>query len=168
MPVIGLNISKMFRLKVILIHILTVLFLGACSTSPPSEDGADERLSDLDYRGSDCILIRTVRDYTPLDNQHLLIRGPGRRAYFVTLIRPAFEMRGSMGLRFESRDDQLCPYGGDAIIFGGISNERVTVQAISRLTADQEEQLLIRYGKKTPPDAETPADVKGAEVEELG
>lgn len=135
-------------------------------------DGArGDMASELNYRGSDCILIRTVRDYSPLDNQHLLIHGPAKRAYFVTLFRPAFEMRGSMGLRFDSRDGQLCPYGGDSIIFGGISNERVNVQSISRITAEQEEQLLIRYGRREPADAGAPAEpaeVKGAEVEELG
>ena len=161
----------MSKHKTHIIQILIAFTLGACSTSPPSAEAVGDSGSDLDYRGSDCILIRTVRDYTPLDNQHLLIRGPGRRAYFVSLVRPAFEMRGSMGLRFDSRDDQLCPYGGDAIVFGGVSNERVTVQSISRLTAEQEEHLLIRYGKKEPADAETPVeprDAKGAEVEELG
>ena len=127
--------------------------------------------TDLDYRGSDCILIRTIRDYTPLDRQHLLIHGTGRRGYFVTLNRPAFDMRGSIGLRVDSRDDQLCPFGGDQIIFGAFADDRIGVQSISRLTAEQEEQLLIRYGKKEPAESETtePArEVTGAEVEELG
>ena len=127
--------------------------------------------ADLDYRGSDCILIRTIRDYTPLDRQHLLIHGPGRRGYFVTLSRPAFDMRGSIGLRVDSRDEQLCPYGGDRIIFGAFADERIGVRSISRLTTEQEEQLLIQYGKRDPAESETtePAnDVKGAEVEELG
>ena len=123
------------------------------------------------YSGSDCILVRTIRDYTPLDDQHLLIRGSGNRAFYVALSRPTFEMRGSFSLRFDSRDDQLCPFGGDAIIFGGLGRERVSIRSISRVTADQEEQLLIRYGKIEPAESETPAppeSVKGAEVEELG
>jgi len=135
------------------------------------DNGVHQTGADLNYRGNDCILIRTVRDYTPLDSQHLLIRGPGRRTYFVTLFRPTVEMRGSMGLGFDSRDDQLCPYGGDAIVFGGIADERIPVQSISRVTAEQEEQLLIRYGLKEPAEAETPAEpveVKPARVEELG
>ena len=80
-------------------------------------------------------------------------------------------MRSSIALRFDSRDGQLCPFGGDALVFGGLSDDRINVQSISRITADQEEQLLIRYGKKENPESETPvepAEVKGAEVEELG
>jgi len=146
-------------------------FLSACAASDEREAGDEGAAADLDYRGSDCILIRTIRDYTPLDRQHLLIHGPGRRAYYVRLFRPAFEMRGSIGLRVNSRDDQLCPYGGDSIIFGSFADERIPVQSISRLSADQEEQLLIRYGKSEPAGSgtpEEPADVRGAEVEELG
>ena len=126
---------------------------------------------DMNYSGSDCILIRTIRDYSPLDNQHLLIRGPAKRAYFVTLFRPTFEMCGSMSLRFDSRDGQLCPYGGDSIVFSGLGGESVRIRSISRITADQEEQLMIRYGKREPTESVTPAEpgnVTGAEVEELG
>lgn len=125
----------------------------------------------MNYSGSDCISIRTIRDYTPLDSQHLLIHGIGRRAYFVTLMRPTLELRGTLGLRFDSRDDQLCPFGGDSIVLGAFASERVNVRSISRLRADQEEQLLIRYGKMEPNEAEIPAqpdNVKGAEIEELG
>jgi hypothetical protein len=123
----------------------------------------------LDFRGSDCILIRTIRDYRPLDSGHMLISGPAKRTYFVILVRPAFEMRGSMGLTFDSRDDQLCPFGGDAIVFGGMSHERVAIQSISRVSAEEHEEILFRFGlleraEKKPPE---PASVKGAEVEEL-
>ena len=53
---------------------------------------ADERkepVSDIDLRGSDCIWIRTIRDYTPLSNDSLLIHASGKRSYFVTLMTPA-------------------------------------------------------------------------------
>ena len=125
----------------------------------------------MNYSGSDCILIRTIRDYSPLDNQHLLIRGPAKRTYFVTLFRPTFEMRGAMSLRFDSRDGQLCPYGGDSVVFSGLGGESVRIRSISRITADQEEQLMIRYGKRKPAESVAPAEpanVTGAEVEELG
>ena len=158
-------------MKILSIQVLIVLFLSACSSTDTVGEAPETVGRDMNYSGSDCILIRTVRDYSPLDDQHLLIHGPAKRTYFVTLFRPTFEMRGAYRLSFDSRDGQLCPYGGDSIVFGGFSNERVRVRSISRITADQEEQLLIRYGKKEPAETEIPAkpaDVKGAEVEELG
>jgi len=87
----------------------------------------------------------------------------------VTLLGPVFEMRGSASLRFESRDDQLCPFGGDSIIFGTFGRGGTRIQSISRITAEQEEEILLRFGliertEQAPPD---PGNVTGAEVEEL-
>ena len=110
--------------KSVIIQIVVSLFLCGCSATGDNDWETSETDVGLDYRGSDCILIRTIRDYRPLDNSHMLISGPAKRTYFVTLFRPAFEMRGSMGLTFDSRDDQLCPFGGDAIKFGGLAHER--------------------------------------------
>ena len=44
------------------------------------------------------------------------------------------------------------------------------IRGISRITAAQKEELLIRYGKKEPEEQQdqAPPKVKGAEVEELG
>ena len=154
-----------------IIQTLIVLLLSACATSGGRNTGAVDLGDDLEFAGNDCILIRTIRDYTPLDRQHLLIHGPGRRSYFVTLFHQAFDMRGSIGFQVQSRDEQLCPFGGDRIVFGTFGGESVGVQAISRLTDEQKEFLLIQYGKQEPDGSETPAeapDVKGAEVEELG
>jgi hypothetical protein len=141
--------------------------LAACAGSGQAET---DRRADTEYRGSDCILIATIRDYTPLDDRNLLIWGPAKRAYYVTLLHPAFELRSSFRMGFSSRDDQLCPYGGDGIVTGSLSRDTVAIRAISRVSEEQADQLLIRYGRKEPAEQQAPApkDVKGAEVEELG
>ena len=100
----------------------------------------------------------------------MLMKGSGNRSYLVTLMTPAIDMRSSFQLGFISRDDTLCPYGGDRLIFGPSSNYDVMIRGISRLTSDQADELLIRYGKKAPEEQQdqAPPEVKGAEVEELG
>lgn len=135
-----------------------------------SDQGTNGRQPDLSDRGSDCILIPTIRDYTPLDDTNLLIWGPAKRGYYVTLFRPAFELRSSFRMGFSSRDDQLCPFGGDGIVVGSLAREEIGIRAISRVSEEQADQLLIRYGRKEPAEQQAPAprDVKGAEVEELG
>jgi hypothetical protein len=140
--------------------------LASCATI---DEGEDLR-NDIDYRGSDCISIRTIRDYQPLDNRNLLVKAGGKRIYFVTLAVPSFEMRSSFHFGVESTDSWLCPYGGDRIVFGGLSEMGFSLRSISRVTEDQEEELLIRYGKIEPPELQEPAPpkVKGADVEELG
>ena len=141
------------------------LLIACASTEVDSELGTD-----INYQGSDCISIRTIRDYEPLDRQSLLMKAGGNRTYFVTLAGSSMELRSAFRLGFSSRDSWLCPYGGDRIVFEGISSVGMPIRAISRVTDEQVEELLIRYGKKTPPELQdpAPADIKGAEVEELG
>lgn len=157
--------------KLIIIQIVILSYSSACSTLDSDSVAQTPAEPDLDFNGSDCILIRTIRDYTALDRQHLLVYGAGRRAYFVKLSRPAFDLRGSIGMQVVSRDERLCPFGGDGLVFGGLDRQQYRVQSISRLTADQEEYLLERYGLKETGEQQAPAppgEVKGAEVEELG
>lgn len=158
-------------LKCIKKPILGLAFLSITAGCAPSEERATVAQGDIDYNGSDCISIRTVRDYRALDDRNLLIYGPGDRAYYVTLFRPSFELRSSFQMGFESRDDYLCPYGGDAVVVGGLRPEEIGIRSISRVSEEQEQQLLVRYGKKEPAagqQAPAPKEVQGAEVEELG
>jgi hypothetical protein len=156
--------------KPLLKQLLPALFLCVMAGCAATQEGEPVAEGDVDYSGSDCISIRTVRDYRQLDDRNLLIYGPANRAYFVTLFRPSFELRSSFQLGFSSRDDQLCPFGGDAIVVGSLNREEIGIQSIDRVSEEQAEQLLIRYGKKEPaePQAPAPEDVEGAEVEELG
>jgi hypothetical protein len=99
----------------------------------------------------------------------LLIEAAGKRNYLVTLAISSFELRSAFRLATQSRDDWLCPYGGDRIVFDGHGEGPISIRSISRLTAEQTEDLLIRFGKKEPPEQERPApELEGAEVEELG
>ena len=143
------------------------VLLAACSTP----DTVSRPENDLDHRGSDCISIRTVRDYTPLNDRSLLIDGGGTRAYYVTLLMPSTELRSASHIGFSSRDGWLCPSGGDALNFGGLMNQSVSIRSISRLTPEQVDDLLVRYGKKTPAEQtedRPPPELEEAEVEELG
>ena len=49
------------------------------------------------------------------------------------------------------------------------SGERIRVRSVRELTPEEHEDLLVRFGKKKPevPQTLEPAEVSGAEVEEL-
>lgn len=128
-----------------------------------------DREFDLDYRGSDCIWIRTIRDYTVLDDRNLLIWSSGKRPYFVRLATPPWGLRSTFQIGTVSRDDQLCPYGGDELVFGSTRRDRARIASIRRVSKDEAEWLLVRFGKKEPAEqqAPEPEPVEGAEVEEL-
>lgn len=151
-------------------QLLIGLSLGVLTSGALADSDSDRPVRDLDLHGSDCIWIRTIRDYRPLDSRNLLIYGSARTAYFVRLAHPAIGLRTSLQIGFRSRDNQLCPYGGDQLVFGGgFANEAVNVRAISRISQEQVEELLVRFGQKEPDQQRVPAprEVKGAEIEEL-
>ncbi len=157
---------KSFLKQIVTIFISCNLLIACAVTDEQNDLGED-----VNYSGSDCISIRTIRDYTPLDRSSLLIEGGGKRSYLVTLVHPSFELRSSHGIGFSSRDEWLCPYGGDEIVVDSLSRERLRIRAISRLNDEQVEDMLIRHGKKDPDTEQAPVpgeEVKGAEVEELG
>jgi len=157
---------RKYLIKQVLIVFISSIALSAFAAAAEEEDPPE----DLDLRGSDCISIRLIRDYTPLSRDSLLIHASAKRSYFVTLFSPRFGVNSSFQLATRSRDDRLCPYGGDALIFGSFQGDEARIRSIKRLNPGQLEQVLIRYGKKEPADKPDPAppEVKGAEVEELG
>ncbi len=151
-------------------HVITVIISCSLVSIFAAAEEQDKLPDDLDLNGSDCIWIRTIRDYTPLSRDSLLIHASGKRSYFVRLMTLRFGAQSSFQIGTVSRDDRLCPYGGDTLIFDRYSGDESRIRSISRVTPDQVEMLLIRYGKKEPVDQPDPAppEVKGAEVEELG
>jgi len=156
--------------KILIKQLLTVITLCVFVSDFSIAEEQDKLPEDIDFNGSDCIWIRTIRDYTPLSNESLLIHASGKRSYYVRLSMPGFGLKSSFQLATRSRDDRLCPYGGDSIIFDRFAGGEARIHSISRLTPDQVEMLQIRYGKKEPVDQPDPAppEVQGAEVEELG
>ncbi len=120
-------------------------------------------------RGSDCIYEPSIRGYSVLDDSNLIVSTSGRRKYQVTLQQRAFGLRSSWGIGFRSRTNNICPAFGEVVFDGHFDNESIRIASIRRLSPEQEEDLLIRYGKKKPEIEHTPVpqDVKGAEVEEL-
>ncbi|MFT5500450.1 MAG: hypothetical protein ACI88G_000579 [Woeseiaceae bacterium] len=158
-------------MKVLLNQVLIALYscylLVGCATA--EED--NELGRDINYSASDCISIRTIRDYTPLDRSTLLIDGGGKRSYLVRLVHSSFELQSAHGIGFSSHDGFLCPYGGDEIVVESMSRERLRIRSISRLDEQQVEDVLIRYGKIETDSEQDPVpaeEVEGAEVEELG
>lgn len=160
-----MKLIKILKKQQVIIVILSIV-LTSCATS----ERAPAVPRDLTDSGSDCISIRTIRDYTPLDRSRLIIEGGGKRLYYVTLVASSFQLRGSHQIGVNSRDAWLCPYGGDRLVFSTFGDTSAGIRGIMRITPEQAEELLFRYGKKERPEQQNPAppELDGAEVEELG
>ena len=117
---------------------------------------------------SDCIRGPSIRGYRVLDERNLIIDA-GRRSYHLVLQRRAWGLNSSLGIAFDSTTSRICA-GFDEMVFDGhLDGESIRIESIRELTPEEEEHLLIRFGKKEPEIEYTPPprDVKGADVEEL-
>ena len=132
--------------------------------------GTDEAREDRDSVRADCIYQPSVRGYTVLDESNLIVSASGRREYHVMLRRRAHGLRSSWGIAFGSPTGRICAKFGEVIFRGGpYDAESIRIASIRPLEAEDEEDLLVRFGKKEPEfeHAPEPLEVEGAEVEEL-
>ncbi len=77
-----------------------------------------------------------------------------------------------MGIAFKSTTSRVCADFSEIVFNENMfdrSIDTIRIRSIRLLTPEEEEHLLIQFGKKEPEIEQTPTpqDVKGAEVEEL-
>ncbi len=152
--------------QLFLIVSASTFLTGAVLADSDAEDTDNDRMG-----RSDCIFSSSIRGYTVLDERNLLIEGTGRRQYHVVLTRRAWGLKSSWNLGIKSPTSQVCAGFSEIRLDPHHSAlDTVRIQAITRLTEDEHEDILVRFGKKEPSYEQTPAprEVKGAEVEELG
>ena len=82
-------------------------------------------------KGNDCTWARTIDDWDHVDRDHIIVKSGMRQRFLVRFsgtctVNPAFGLE----IGVVSRDSQLCPYGGDALIIDG---ERCTILNIWKL-----------------------------------
>ncbi len=143
------NRSKVFvYIKQILI-LLTLSALGACATA---KTGDSRPLSSH----SDCIYQPSIRGYTVLDESNLIVSTSGRRQYHVALQRRAHGLRSSWAIAFKSPTGRVCSAFSEVVFDGHFDGESIRIAAIREISAEEKEDLLIRYGKKKPEIEQTP------------
>ena len=151
--------------KQILILITSSYLFGcAAGDGEPREDQSEARAG-----GSDCISQGSIRDYTVLDDANLIVKERPKRNYHMVLSRRAVGLRSNWRIAFSSHTSQICAGFSDIIIDEGFGPEKIRIASIRELSAEDEEDLLIRFGKKEPRKEQprTPQKTEGAEVEEL-
>ena len=139
--------------------------VGCAGTADPVKDD----LYAEESRGTDCISQASVRDYRVLDESNLIVTEAPRRKYHMVLGRRAFGLNSSWQIGFQGNGSRVCAGFGSLVLLDGIAPDRIRITSIRRLTPEDEEDLLIRFGKIESDTEHTPAPaaVEGAEVEEL-
>jgi hypothetical protein len=150
-------------------HIVIALYLCYLTACASTEQGLSESSSGSQSTGSDCISQGSIRDYTVLDNANLLVTSGANRKFHVELSRAAHNLRINNAIGFQSASGRICDRFSDVLINDGFGVEKIRISSVRRLSAQTEEELLIRFGKIEPTIKQTrpPSDVEGAEVEEL-
>ena len=123
-------------------------------------EGGSAALDNANGPRDECIINRGIRDFTALDNQNLILYGPGRRAYHVTLATPSLDLDHEISIGVYDTDGRLCSFGGDAIIVDGIIRERISIRRIVGLDDAALDALLVQYGK-----SDAAAEVTVTEIE---
>ena len=140
--------------------------LVACATS--NEDVNEPEYGN-ETRGNDCISQMSIRDYQVLDESNLIVTERAKRKYHVILGRRAFGLKSTWHIAFRSHSGRICSGFSDLIVEDGMRRELIGIRSVKRLTPEEHDELLVRFGKKEPTTNQTtaPEPVKGAEVEEL-
>jgi hypothetical protein len=149
-------------------QILIILILSVLSACAGSEEARD----DGEDRRRDCILQSSIRGYTVLDEQNLIVDASARKKYHVTLSRRAYGLRNSWTIGFydSSSAGRICSRFSEIVYSDGMTHKsRERIASIRQLTPEEEENLLIRFGLKEPEvtPVPVPQEVKGADIEEL-
>ncbi len=117
---------------------LAVTALAGCASTNPASIPKEPVYTD-------CLFTRTVDDWTPLDNQHLIIFGPLRRdAYLARLFFPTPDLMSDVGIAIvdDNGSGSICGGGTDALAFGPRSavpgrNNIVSMQKIDPARASK-------------------------------
>ena len=146
--------------------VTTLSVLVACASS---ETGPSEGESGVVGGSADCIFGGTIRDYRVLDASNLVVTASASRRYHIELVRPAYGLKSTWQIAFLPAGSRVCRSTSQLLVNDTTGSDRVRIRNIWRLTPDEYDDLLIRYGKKEPEieQPREPEEVTGAEVEEL-
>lgn len=150
-------------------HILIMVSLSSLVACASGGEGLETDPDSDVVRGTDCISQNSIRDYTVLDDANLIVSEGVKRKYHVVLFRRAHGLRSTWRIAFSSHSSRICSRFGEVIVDDGFVPQKIRISSIRQLSPEDEEELLIRFGKKEPEHEQPrqPEEVEGAEVEEL-
>jgi hypothetical protein len=120
---------------------MSLLALSACATSQtpkgaaavPSPPGKE-----------DCLFFSTLRDWTPVDRERLILYGPGNVPYLATLSFPSMELDYAYAAGFldYDGDGRICGHGFDSIVLRDAMPDRISIASLQRIEKADAKQLL--------------------------
>lgn len=149
------------RVPVIAAGVLGSLVLSGCavtSSSPNAVAAASDKARE------ECIFSVTVRDWSAIDRERLIIYGISRKEpYLVKLAFPSVDLpfATAIGVRDGDNNGRICAYGFDQILVPGSIPDRISILSVQRISVDEAKRLTDEARPKKKPKAEK-ADKAGA------
>ena len=109
------------------------LTLAACATTEPRQLTGAAAVPSPPGK-EDCVFFRTMRDWSAVDRERLILYGMGRTTYLATLSFPSTELPFDYTLGFQDRDNDGRICGGfDSIITRDGIPDRITIASVKRI-----------------------------------
>lgn len=155
-----LKLRKRMRDSVMAAQVITIAALLGSLAIPVW--AADTESKDKP-RENECLFSTTVRDWRPLDREHLVIWGPSRKdAYLVTLMGGLTDLQFSENVAFidGDHDGMICGRGGDQVsVPGSVVGMPTFIKSMKRLdeagleAVGQQYKVKLTRKKKAEPEA---------------
>jgi hypothetical protein len=127
---------------------------GATAASVPNDKAREE-----------CIFSLTVRDWSALDGERLIIYGISRKEpYLVKLSFPSNDLSFAfaIGVYDGDRNGRICGFGSDAILIPRGVPDRITINSVQRITVEEAKRLTDEAKPKKKPKADKAAAAPAA------
>lgn len=105
----------------------------------------------------ECIFSLTVRDWSALDGERLIIYGISRKEpYLVKLSFPSTDLSFAfaIGVYDGDRNGRICGFGSDAILIPRGVPDRITINSVQRITVEEAKRLIDEAKPKKKPKAD--------------
>lgn len=123
----------------------TALFIAILIANAGAHATSESRSSS----SNECVFVRSIQGFKPLDRNHLVIWSPGRQdAYLVRLAGSSPDLRFAHRLAFvdRNRDGRLCGYGMDRIATTDSAFPHpATIIGMTRLDEERIAELEAQY-----------------------
>jgi len=120
----------MKRLATATFTALGTLLLTACASQGAREPTGAAAVPSPAGK-EDCVFFRTMRDWSAVDRERLILHGMGKRTYLATLAFPSTELPFDYILGFQDRDHDGRICGGfDSIITRDGIPDRITIASV--------------------------------------
>ncbi len=127
--------------------ILLALTLSGCAAALMSNGGAQRPTrTSLPLPTRECVFVRSIRDFRPLDEYNLLIWGADRNKPYLLEFNtrcPGLRYADTIGIADRTTDGRLCAFGSDTILVRDAgTTRRCSIGSIRSMNS--EEVGLIR------------------------